>query len=125
MQSCKKYSTFLTGNTRIPVAFLQLWMHGFATRFIARSFFFLGRLTPLEISQTIREEIQKKTSCPASAGIASNILLARMCTKVAKPNGQFHLQDENTAEFIGACYGVFPQVSLSRANVYMFEDIFS
>ena len=47
-----------------------------------------------------------------------------MCTKVAKPNGQFHLQDENTTEFIGACYDVFPQVSLFRANVYMFEKTF-
>ncbi len=27
-----------------------------------------------------------------------------MCTKVAKPNGQFHLQDDDTAEFIGT-YG--------------------
>ena len=58
-------------------------------------------LTALEVAHIIRDEIKKKTDCPASAGIASNILLARMCTKVAKPNGQFHLQDDETIEFIG------------------------
>ena len=59
----------------------------------------------------IRDEIREKTSCPASAGIASNILLARMCTNVAKPNGQFHLQNEEIPEFIGGhtyfCYFPF------------------
>lgn len=63
---------------------------------------FIESLTSLEVAQSIREEIKKKTNCPASAGIASNILLARMCTRVAKPNGQFHLKDDDTAEFIGA-----------------------
>ncbi|XP_028412709.1 DNA repair protein REV1-like [Dendronephthya gigantea] len=58
-------------------------------------------LPVMKVVQNIREEIKKKTNCPASAGLASNILLARMSTKVAKPNGQFHLQDNDIAEFIG------------------------
>lgn len=49
----------------------------------------------------IREDIISITNCPASAGIASNMLLARLCTRVAKPNGQFHLPDKDVPKFIG------------------------
>ena len=58
------------------------------------------RITPVKLAQTIRDEIMSKTKCPASAGIGPNILLARMCTKVAKPNGQFHVQPEDVPDFI-------------------------
>ncbi|KAF8057676.1 REV1 [Scenedesmus sp. PABB004] len=36
----------------------------------------------------IREEIRAATQCTASAGIGPNMLLARLATKAAKPNGQ-------------------------------------
>ncbi|XP_046857755.1 DNA repair protein REV1-like isoform X2 [Xenia sp. Carnegie-2017] len=58
-------------------------------------------LTASEVARMIREDIISITNCPASAGIASNMLLARLCTRVAKPNGQFHLPDKDVPKFIG------------------------
>ncbi|KAL5013110.1 hypothetical protein ScPMuIL_007380 [Solemya velum] len=55
---------------------------------------------PLELSSLLRKEIYEQTGCTASAGIATNILLAKMCTRQAKPNGQFYLSADNVDEFI-------------------------
>ncbi len=55
----------------------------------------------LDIARQIRENIFNATGCKASAGIASNILLARMATRKAKPNGQFQLARDDIKEFIG------------------------
>jgi len=41
----------------------------------------------VSVANRIRAEIQATTGCTASAGIASNMLLARLATKKAKPNG--------------------------------------
>lgn len=56
--------------------------------------------TPLEFATLLRQEIYEKTKCTASAGLASNILLAKMATRKAKPNGQFHLTDTEVQDFI-------------------------
>lgn len=45
----------------------------------------------------LRQEVRNITDCPCSAGVAENKLLARMATKLAKPNGQ-HLLDTDDAE---------------------------
>ena len=55
-----------------------------------------------EIVEKMREEIYNKTNCHASAGIAHNMLLARMCTRIAKPCGQFCLLGIDTAEFLNS-----------------------
>ena len=47
--------------------------------------------TPKELAEKIRAEIKDATRCTASVGISSNILLARMCTRVAKPDGCYYL----------------------------------
>jgi DNA repair protein REV1 len=39
-------------------------------------------------ARRIRERIMAETRCPASAGVSCNMLLARIATKRAKPNGQ-------------------------------------
>ncbi|XP_077982808.1 DNA repair protein REV1-like [Glandiceps talaboti] len=57
-------------------------------------------ITPLQLSTVWRDEIYSKTGCTASAGLASNILLARMATRVAKPNGQYYLEHDDVKEFI-------------------------
>ena len=44
--------------------------------------------TAVEFVAALRQEIFEKVQLHASAGIAHNMLLARMCTRVAKPNGQ-------------------------------------
>ncbi|XP_072705795.1 DNA repair protein REV1 isoform X3 [Ciconia boyciana] len=58
------------------------------------------RLTPDELANAIRTEIKAQTKCTASVGMGSNILLARMATRKAKPNGQYHLKPEEVDDFI-------------------------
>ena len=52
------------------------------------------------IVEELRKEIYDKTKCNASAGIAQNMLLARLCTRVAKPRGQFCLLGVDNVEFL-------------------------
>lgn len=62
----------------------------------------------------LRREIQTLTGCPCSAGLGSNRLQARMATKQAKPNGQFHLQpDAVTAYFADIELSAMPGVGYS------------
>ncbi|OQS04993.1 hypothetical protein THRCLA_02826, partial [Thraustotheca clavata] len=42
--------------------------------------------------------IRAETQCPASVGIAHNILLARLATKRAKPDNLFQIDSSNAAE---------------------------
>ena len=59
--------------------------------------------TPTELAEKIRVEIKEATRCTASVGISSNILLARMCTRVAKPDGCYYLSPaDDTNQFMGA-----------------------
>ncbi|XP_060225879.1 DNA repair protein REV1 isoform X3 [Meriones unguiculatus] len=58
------------------------------------------KLTPDEFAAALRTEIKDKTKCAASIGIGSNILLARMATRKAKPDGQYHLQPDEVDDFI-------------------------
>uniref|UniRef100_A0A8C9PZH6 DNA repair protein REV1 n=1 Tax=Spermophilus dauricus TaxID=99837 RepID=A0A8C9PZH6_SPEDA len=58
------------------------------------------KLSPDEFANAIRMEIKDKTKCAASVGIGSNILLARMATRKAKPDGQYHLKPEEVDDFI-------------------------
>ena len=48
----------------------------------------------------IKKEIFDATGCNASIGISKNILLARLATKKAKPNGIFYLQEESVLEYL-------------------------
>lgn len=53
----------------------------------------------MEFVSYVRDEIKTKTGCPCSAGVGSNRIQARMATKQAKPNGQFHLPPENVQNY--------------------------
>lgn len=53
------------------------------------------------IVQDMRDEISTSTGCTASAGMAQNMLLARMATRVAKPNGQYFLSQDAMWGFLG------------------------
>uniref|UniRef100_A0A672QFD5 DNA repair protein REV1 n=1 Tax=Sinocyclocheilus grahami TaxID=75366 RepID=A0A672QFD5_SINGR len=57
-------------------------------------------VTPDDLARAIREDIKEKTGCSASVGMSSNILLARMATRKAKPNGQYFLRSEEVDDFI-------------------------
>lgn len=61
---------------------------------------FLKPLHPLTFVTLLRDEIHSKTNCPCSAGLASNMLLARLATRQAKPNGQYYVERGYEQEFI-------------------------
>ena len=70
-----------------------------------------------EIVEKMREEIFDKTNCHASAGIAHNMLLARLCTRVAKPCGQFCLLGIDAAQFLDSqSVSTLPGVGHSTAS---------
>ncbi|KAL4555827.1 hypothetical protein LXL04_038456 [Taraxacum kok-saghyz] len=55
---------------------------------------------PEILASLIRKEISDTTGCTASAGIAGNILMARLATRSAKPNGQCYLPPEKVNDFL-------------------------
>ncbi|XP_035995018.1 DNA repair protein REV1 isoform X2 [Fundulus heteroclitus] len=55
---------------------------------------------PDELAKAIRADIEEKTRCCASVGMGSNILLARLATRKAKPDGQYFLRSEEVDDFI-------------------------
>ena len=54
----------------------------------------------MEIVKTLREEVKEKTGCTASAGVSHNMLLARVATRKAKPNGQFLLREDEGMDYL-------------------------
>lgn len=48
-------------------------------------------MEPANLAKAIRIDIYQATGCTASVGIGHNILLAKLATRQAKPNGQYHL----------------------------------
>jgi DNA polymerase kappa len=54
-------------------------------------------MTPAEVVEQMRREIHEKTQVTVSAGIAANAKLAKICSNMNKPNGQFVLPNERAA----------------------------
>lgn len=54
-----------------------------------------------EIAKSLREEVKAKTGCDVSVGIGSNILLAKVALRRAKPAGQYQIKPEEVLGFIG------------------------
>ncbi|KAI1885367.1 hypothetical protein AGOR_G00219410 [Albula goreensis] len=57
-------------------------------------------VSPDELAGAIRADVRERTGCSASVGMGSNILLARMATRKAKPDGQYNLKSEEVDDFI-------------------------
>ncbi|KAG7256812.1 hypothetical protein CRUP_027249, partial [Coryphaenoides rupestris] len=57
-------------------------------------------IAPDDLARAIRGDIQERTGCSASVGMGSNILLARLATRKAKPDGQYMLRSEEVDDFI-------------------------
>lgn len=57
-------------------------------------------ISPEDLAKAIRADIKEKTGCCASVGMGSNILLARMATRKAKPDGHYFLKSEEVDDFI-------------------------
>ncbi|CAI5465259.1 unnamed protein product [Closterium sp. Yama58-4] len=55
---------------------------------------------PEAVVARMRAEIEARTRCTASAGIAHNIMLARVATRKAKPNGQFRITKDKALDFL-------------------------
>lgn len=53
-----------------------------------------------QLAEALRDVIRRQTGCEASIGIGSNILLARLATRKAKPGGSFQLKDDDISEFV-------------------------
>ncbi|KAG2180052.1 hypothetical protein INT43_003839, partial [Umbelopsis isabellina] len=53
-----------------------------------------------ELATKIRSTIREKTGCEVSIGCGSNILLARLATKKAKPCGQFSVSNDSVLGFL-------------------------
>ena len=56
------------------------------------------------MAAAIRAEIEAETRCTASAGVSHNLLLARLATKQAKPNGHFCITPDQAR--LPACLAV-------------------
>ncbi|XP_047946395.1 DNA polymerase kappa isoform X2 [Salvia hispanica] len=50
-----------------------------------------------EVAEELRESVHKETGLTCSAGVAPNRLLAKVCSDINKPNGQFVLPNERVA----------------------------
>ncbi|KAL5561320.1 hypothetical protein UlMin_031067 [Ulmus minor] len=55
---------------------------------------------PEVLASTIRKEIFEITRCTASAGIAGNMLLSRLATRTAKPDGQCYIPPEKVDDYL-------------------------
>ncbi len=53
-----------------------------------------------ELVTRLRKSIRADTGCNASAGVGSNKLVARLATKLAKPNGQRRIESDGVEELI-------------------------
>ncbi|KAI0377582.1 DNA polymerase kappa [Hypomontagnella monticulosa] len=54
-------------------------------------------MTPEDTVQQMRDEVHEKTKVTVSAGIAANAKLAKICSNMNKPNGQFILPNDRNA----------------------------
>ncbi|KAK3017052.1 hypothetical protein RJ639_006983 [Escallonia herrerae] len=52
------------------------------------------------LASIIRKEIFETTRCTASAGIAGNMLMARLATRTAKPDGQCYIPSEKVDDYL-------------------------
>ncbi|CAK9187090.1 unnamed protein product [Ilex paraguariensis] len=55
---------------------------------------------PVILASIIRKEIFEITKCTASAGIAGNMLMARLATRSAKPDGQCYIPLEKVDDYL-------------------------
>ncbi|KAK2724135.1 DNA repair protein REV1-like isoform X2 [Artemia franciscana] len=76
---------------------------------------------PLEFTSHLRQKIYERTRCTASTGLGPNLLLARMATKKAKPNGQYHILAKEAKNFM-ASQLVESLPGVGRATTYRLQS---
>lgn len=95
-----------------------------------------NKVDPEVLASKIRKEIFDTTGCTASAGIATNMLMARLATRTAKPDGQCYIPSEKvgysnscTKPLVGQItqrYNIVFQISLDYSILMssMFNHVF-
>ncbi len=56
----------------------------------------IHKMAPAEVVSQLRQEVAEKTKVTVSAGIAANMRLAKICSNMNKPNGQYCLPNDRT-----------------------------
>lgn len=59
-----------------------------------------ARISPEQFATHLRQVIASKTQCSASIGMGPNMLMARLSTKKAKPNGLFYIPKAQMVDFM-------------------------
>ena len=59
-----------------------------------------AHMRPEDFALKLREEVFSSTGCQSSVGIGPSILIARLATKKAKPNGQFMVTESMVDDFM-------------------------
>lgn len=59
-----------------------------------------GLNNPQELARTIQKQIQERFKITASVGIAKNWILAKLASKLKKPNGLEYITDENLEQIL-------------------------
>uniref|UniRef100_A0A0R3RNM8 DNA repair protein REV1 n=1 Tax=Elaeophora elaphi TaxID=1147741 RepID=A0A0R3RNM8_9BILA len=86
----------------------------------------------MEIISVIRSEILAKTGCNASVGIGNTMLIARIATRHAKPNGQFMIKKGDIDELIkkekisslpGIGYNIYAKLRNTFGEMNLCEDL--
>lgn len=86
--------------------------------------------SPAQVGEEIRVEIRSNLSLPASVGVASNKLLAKLASREAKPDGLHHIPEDRQLDYLhglpaSALWGVGPATlaGLERLGVETVGDI--
>ncbi|VDM60883.1 unnamed protein product, partial [Angiostrongylus costaricensis] len=69
-------------------------------RIVAKTIYTVRISDPQAFAEHLRAEIRQETGCPASVGIGKNVLIARLATRHAKPDGVRFVLPSQTEFFI-------------------------
>jgi len=76
----------------------------------------------MDLVGRLRQEVMTSTGCTVSAGVSHNMFLARMSTRVAKPDGQFLLTAEQVESFLSN-QSVRNLPGVGRSTTAKFQDM--
>jgi DNA polymerase-4 len=86
--------------------------------------------SPLEVAEAVRGALRSQLQLPASVGVASNKMLAKLASETAKPDGLVYIKVADQLDFVqslpaSALWGVGPATlaSLRRLGVETVGDI--
>lgn len=86
--------------------------------------------TPVAVGEAVRQRIRSELCLPASVGVASNKMFAKLASEAAKPDGLRHIPSSDQVQFLHALsasslWGVGPATlaSLKRLGVETVGDV--